>query len=559
MLKHLSIKDFVIVDQIDLDFMPGFTVLTGETGAGKSILIDALSLALGERSDASQIKLGCERAKIVATFEIDDLPDLKRWLEESDLQGDPDCCLVRRIIDTNGRSRSYINGHAVTVQQLRTMGEFLLSIHSQHAHQSLLQKDTQRQLLDAFAGCGQLVRSVNQTYRDWQDCRQQRIICEQRTAELHEKKELLEWQRRELAELSLTANEWESLQITHARLSHAAALMAAAESGIDVLSEQEHAALTLIHSVHHQLHQLLEYDSQLQSVTELLDAVQIQLQESVYELRHYQQSIDLDPQLLQDIEQRLATIHAAARKFRVAPNELPQLLQSTNEQLDALDSFSDVEHLLQQEKLAHEAYLQQAAALTAERQRAGTALSQQVTVAMQSLAMAGGAFAVTLSPLQQESAMGQEQVEFQVTANSGVPLRPLAKVASGGELSRISLAIQVIASKVSLVSTLVFDEVDVGIGGRVAEIVGGLLKQLGQQRQVLCITHLPQVAAMGDQQWQVTKSSVTGNNQSPCSRIIPLDQQGRIEEIARMLGGVNISEVTRRHAAEMLRCNNREQ
>lgn len=558
MLKHLSIKDYVIVDQIDLDFMPGFTVLTGETGAGKSILIDALSLTLGERSDASQIKLGCERAEIVATFEIDDLPDLQCWLEENDLQGDPDCCLVRRIIDTNGRSRSYINGHAVTVQQLRTMGEFLLSIHSQHAHQSLLQKDTQRQLLDAFAGCEQLVRSVNQTYRNWQDCRQQRITCEQRTAELHEKKELLEWQRRELAELNLTANEWESLQVTHARLSHAAALMAATESGINVLSEQEHAALTLINSVNHQLHQLLEYDSQLQSITELLDAVQIQLQESVYELRHYQQSIDMDPQLLQDIEQRLATIHAAARKFRVAPDELPQLLQTTSEQLDALDSISDIDHLLQQEKLAHEAYLQQAATLTAERQRAGTALSQQVTVAMQTLAMSGGAFAVTLSPLQQESAMGQEQVEFQVTANSGVPLRPLAKVASGGELSRISLAIQVIASKVSLVPTLVFDEVDVGIGGRVAEIVGGLLKQLGQQRQVLCITHLPQVAAMGDQQWQVTKSSTNNNGQSPCSRIIPLDQQGRVEEIARMLGGVNISDVTRRHAAEMLRCNDRE-
>ncbi len=555
MLKHLSIKDFVIVDQINLDFMPGFTVLTGETGAGKSILIDALSLTLGERSDATQIKLGCERAEIVATFEIDGLPDLSYWLEENDLQGDPDCCLVRRVIDTNGRSRCYINGHAVTLQQLRMVGEFLLSIHSQHAHQSLLQKDIQRQLLDAFAGCEQLVRSVNQAYRHWQDCRQQRMTCEQRTAELHEKRELLEWQQRELAELNLTANEWESLQTTHARLSHAAALTTAAESGISVLSEQEHAALTLINGVNHQLHQLLEYDSQLQPITELLDAVQIQLQESVYELRHYQQSVDLDPQLLQDSEQRLAIIHAAARKFRVAPDELPQLLQTTSEQLNALDSISDIEYLLQQEKVAHEAYRQLATTLTAERQRAGMSLSQQVTVAMQSLAMTGGAFAVTLQPLQQESAMGLEQAEFQVTANSGLPLRPLAKVASGGELSRISLAIQVIASKVSLVPTLFFDEVDVGIGGRVAEIVGDLLKQLGQQRQVLCITHLPQVAAMGDQQWQVTKSSVTGDNQSPCSRIIPLDQQGRVEEIARMLGGVQISEVTRRHAAEMLRCN----
>jgi DNA repair protein RecN (Recombination protein N) len=552
MLKHLSIKDFVIVDRVELDFMPGFTVLTGETGAGKSILIDALSLALGERGDASQIRQGCERAEINVTFDTSHLPSLQQWLDEHDLQGDPDSCLMRRVIETNGRSRNYLNGHAVTLQQLRTAGEYLVAIHSQHAHQALLQKDAQRELLDAFAGCAGLTRTVKEAYQHWQDCQQQRIALEQRAAESHDKREQLEWQLQELTALNFTLPEWQTLQADHARLSHVAALQAAADGGIEMLSESEQAVLAQINSVNHQLQNLLEYDGELKTITDLLNAAQIQLQESVYELKHYRQRLDLDPQALHDVEQRLSAIHAAARKFRVNAEELPALLESITHQLAALGSNADIGHLLELETAAQGEYRKHAQELSSIRQHAAQELSRKVSAAMQTIAMAGGEFSVALNPVEQGNAHGLEQIEFQVAAHQGLPLRPLAKVASGGELSRISLAIQVITSKVGVVPTLIFDEVDVGIGGKVAEIVGHLLKQLGKERQVLCITHLPQVAATGDQQWQVKKSTGQAEHQAVVSTIAVLDPQQRVEEIARMLGGVNITGTTRQHAAEML-------
>lgn len=552
MLKHLAIKDFVIVDRIELDFMPGFTVLTGETGAGKSILIDALMLALGERGDTSQIRLGCERAEINVTFDISRLPGVMHWLEENDLQGDPDSCLMRRIIETNGRSRSYINGHTVTLQQLRSAGEYLVAIHSQHAHQSLLQKDAQRELLDAFSGCGDLARAVKAAYQNWQDCYQQRIAMEQRAAESRDKREQLDWQLHELSALNFTLDEWQALQADHSRLSHVAALLEAAEMGVDVLSERENAVLAQINAVNGQLQNLLGYDSQLKTITDLLDSAQIQLQESVYELKHYHQHLDLDPQVLQDIEQRLSAVHTTARKFRVTPEELPQLHETITHQLETLDSDSDIGQLQALEVAAQAEYHKQAKELSGARQKASEALSQQVSAAMQMIAMAGGEFSVALTSLEQGNANGLEQIEFQVAAHKGLPLRPLAKVASGGELSRISLAIQVITSKIGVVPTLIFDEVDVGIGGQVAEIVGNLLKKLGKERQVLCITHLPQVAATGDQQWQVVKSAGRTESQQIISQINILDPQERVEEIARMLGGVNITETTRQHAAEML-------
>lgn len=553
MLKHLSVKDFVIVDRIELDFMPGFTVLTGETGAGKSILIDALMLALGERGDINQIRLGCERAEINVTFDISRLPGLLHWLDENDLQGDPGSCLMRRIIETNGRSRSYINGHVVTLQQLRSAGEYLVAIHSQHAHQSLLQKDAQRELLDAFSGCGDLARVVKMTYQNWQDCTQQRIAVEQRTAESRDRREQLDWQLRELSALNFTLEEWQALQADHSRLSHVAALQAAAEMSVDVLSERENAVLAQINTVNGQLQNLLGYDSQLKTITDLLDSAQIQLQEGIYELKHYQQRLDLDPQVLQDIEQRLSAIHNTARKFRVMPEELPRLLETITRQLEVLGSDSDIGHLQALEVAAQAKYRKQAEELSTVRQKAGEALSQQVSAAMQTIAMVGGEFSVALTPLEHGNASGLEQIEFQVAAHRGVPLRSLAKVASGGELSRISLAIQVITSKIGVVPTLIFDEVDVGIGGQAAEIVGNLLKKLGKERQVLCITHLPQVAATGDQQWQVVKSAGKTESQQTVSKINILDQQERVEEIARMLSGVNITETTRRHAEEMLR------
>ncbi|WP_295623267.1 DNA repair protein RecN [uncultured Nitrosomonas sp.] len=553
MLRHLSIKDFVIVDGIELDFMPGFIVLTGETGAGKSILIDALALALGERGDASQIRLGCERAEINVLFEINHLPELLHWLNDNDLQGDSDTCLMRRIIETNGRSRSYINGHAVTLQQLRVAGEYLVAIHSQHAHQSLLQKDVQRELLDAFAGSSDLTRAVKVAYQHWQDCYQQRVAMKQRATESYGKREQLEWQLQELATLNFTPEEWQVLQTDHSRLSHVAALLAAAETSIDALSESEFSVLTQINAAKSELQDLLEFDHQLKPITDLLDSAQIQLQEGIYELKHYRQNLDLDPQLLQQIEQRMSEIHTTARKFRVTPEGLPQLLETITQELESLNSDSDIDHLQTLEAAALTDYLKQAKALSHNRKKASEDLSVQVTAAMQTIAMVGGEFSVSLIALETGNAHGLEQIEFQVAAHQSLPLRPLAKVASGGELSRISLAIQVITSKVGVVPTLIFDEVDVGIGGQVAEIVGLLLKKLGKDRQVLCITHLPQVAATGDQHLHVMKCiNKQAKNTQVVSHITFLDSRERIEEIARMLGGVNITETTRQHAAEML-------
>lgn len=552
MLKHLSIKNFVIVDQIELDLLPGFTVVTGETGAGKSIVIDALTLALGERGDSSQIRAGCDRAEINALFDVTRLPDMVNWLRDNDLEGDPDICLLRRIVENSGRSRSYINGHGVTLQQLRLAGNYLIDIHSQHAHQSLLQKETQRELLDAFSGCADLARTVKTAYQRWQDCRHQRITMEQRAEQSQNSREQLEWQLQELSALNLTIGEWRKLQADHNRLSHVAALLAAADGAVEALSDSESAVLLQIDAIYTQLRHLVEYDQQLEGITHLIDSARIQLQEGVRDLRHYRQDLDLDPQLLQDIEQRLSAIHSLARKYRTSAEELPQLLNTIQSQLDELDSESNIGHWQAKETAAKTEYLALAEKLSRLREQGSESLEHQVTATMQMLAMSGGRFAVAFSPIEQGNANGLEQIEFQVAANQGLPLRPLVKVASGGELSRISLAIQVIASKLGAAPTLIFDEVDVGIGGKVAEIVGNLLKKLSDERQVLCITHLPQVAATGDQQWKVIKTASLTADQPIASTIRMLDPQERIEEIARMLGGVNITEVTRKHAAEML-------
>lgn len=552
MLRQISIRNFVIVDQIDLDVLPGFTVLTGETGAGKSILIDALTLILGERGDTSLIRLGCERAEISVTFDISRLPSLAQWMNDNDLQGEEESCLMRRIIESNGRSRNYINGHAATLQQMRIAGDYLIAIHSQHAHQLLLQKDAQRELLDAFAGCGDLAKTVKSAYQHWKNCQQLRISMQERAAEMLDKRVQLEWQLEELSALNFSLDEWQQLQADHSRLSHLAALLETAEIAINALSDSESPVLGQLNTVITQLQNMQEYDRQLQPIADLLESGHIQVREGLYELKHYRQNLELDPQVLQEIEQRMSAIHTTARKFRVDPLQLPGLMDSLSQQLEALGSNTDIDRLQAHEAAAWSAYFQQATELTAIRDQAGRVLSQQVTEMMQALAMEGGQFSVTLTALEQGNADGLEHIEFQVAAHQGLPLRPLAKVASGGELSRISLAIQVVTSKVGVVSTLVFDEVDVGIGGKVAEIVGRLLKKLGQERQVLCVTHLPQVAAAGDQQWQVVKTVGAGESSQVLSHISTLDPLQRIEEIARMLGGAHITETTRQHAAEML-------
>lgn len=549
MLLSLNIRDFVIVDRLELEFSPGFTVLTGETGAGKSILIDALALVLGERGDAGVVRAGSERAELSAEFDIGKLPALQSWLEENDLAGDPGVCLMRRTIDSSGRSRAFVNGRGVTLQQLREAGEYLVDIHGQHAHQSLLKSAQQRDLLDAYAGLSVQAREVAQHYRAWQSLRERCEAWEKDSVAAQAELVQLEWQTRELQGLSLGPEEWPELQSEHARLAHAASLLEGAQYGVELLADGDVALLSQLNGLIGRLNKVLEYDAALGEPLAILDSAAAQLQEAAYSLRHYAQRLDLDPERLREVEQRLESLHGMARKYRVMPEALPALLLEQEQRLAGLQHMGSAAELQQQENVARQAYLAKAAILSAGRQSTAQELSARVSEAMQQLAMAGGRFEVALHVQEEGDAHGLERAEFMVSAHSSIAAKPLAKVASGGELSRISLAIQVMTSKVAAVPTLIFDEVDVGIGGGVAEVVGKMLRGLGVERQVVCITHLPQVAALGDQHWQVAKCARDGQ---VLSQITLLEPQQRIEEIARMLGGVEITSTTRSHAAEML-------
>jgi len=549
-LLHLAIRDFAIVDALELGFEPGFTALTGETGAGKSILIDALSLALGERAGAEQVRSGCERAEVAAEFSIEAMPMLQEWLREQALEGDAGRLLLRRVVDKAGRSRAFVNGRAATLNQLREAGEHLVDIHGQHAHQSLLKSESQRQVLDAHAGLAPLAAQVAAAFREWQKLSRARLEHESSAAARNAEREQLAWQAEELSRLALAPGEWESIQAEHGRLAHAASLIEGAQAALDALAESETAALGALSAALSRLRPLLEYDASLRETLALLESGEAQLREAAHALRHYAQRVELDPVRLREIEQRLEAVHGAARKFRVQPEALPELLAQWRARLQGLEAAADPEALLEQEQAARSRYDDLAAQLSAGRKKASAKLARDITAAMKELAMGGGRFEVQLRPLAPEgSAGGNEAVEFLVTTNPGVEPRALAKVASGGELSRISLALQVITSKAAAVPTLIFDEVDAGIGGAVAEVVGRKLRTLGTERQVLCVTHLPQVAARAGEQWSVAKGAANGGVRS---RVTVLDRKARVEEIARMLGGMSITDTTRRHAAEML-------
>jgi DNA repair protein RecN (Recombination protein N) len=550
MLLHLSIRDFVIVDRLELEFRRGFTALTGETGAGKSILIDALSLALGDRAGSEQVRSGAERADVTAEFAIDALPDLGQWVGEQALEGDPNRLLLRRVVDGNGRSRGFINGHAATVNQLREAGERLVDIHGQHAHQSLLKPEAQRLVLDAHAALLPLTRQAGDAHREWQRLCRARLDHQHNAAARNAEREQLGWQVEELSQLGLQPGDWETIQSEHGRLAHAASLIEGVRGAIDLLSESESAALGALSGALSRLRPLTEYDPALRETISLLESGEAQLRESAYALRHYADRVELDPARLREVEQRLEAAHGAARKLRVKPEALPELLVTLKQRLRDLEITSDLEALAKQEQSARSRYDSLASKLSAERGKAAARLSREVNAAMKELAMSGGRFEVELrSLLPDGSVTGNEQVEFLVSTDPASQPRALAKVASGGELSRISLAIQVITSKAAAVPTLIFDEVDAGIGGAVAEVVGRKLRTLGEERQVLCVTHLPQVAAQAREQWSVAKGTESG---SARSRVAVLDQKSRIEEIARMLGGVAITATTRKHAAEML-------
>ncbi|MDH4235268.1 MAG: DNA repair protein RecN [Gallionella sp.] len=549
MLKFLAIRDFVIVSSLELDFSAGFTALTGETGAGKSILIDALSLALGERGDSSMVRNGCERAEIAAEFDVSGIPGVQIWLREQELEGDDGVCLLRRVLDAGGRSRGFINGRSATLQQLREAGDQLLDIHGQHAHQSLVRPDAQRVLLDGYAGVTDSAEKVATLYREWQALRRRRISLSENAEAVAAERELLQFQRSEIAGLCFNPAEWQTLQEDYARLSHAAGLLETAEFGLETLSEADNACLAQLNVLTARVRDGMQHDASLAEPLGMLESAQAELQEAVYALRHYQQRLDTDPQRQREQEQRIQNVMDTARKFRVAPEQLDEVMQRIVARLTELGGDADLVELERQEKAAQQSYHAAARKLTAVRKKSADKLSNEITVAMQTLAMPGGSFAVVLQSVEEGNANGLEAIEFQVAANPGVPPRSLAKVASGGELSRISLAIQVATSQLASVHTLIFDEVDSGIGGRVAEIVGHLLKKLGKDYQVLCVTHLPQVAATADQQWQVSKTVESGVT---LSHIAVLDGEQRVEEIARMLGGVKITETTRKHAAEML-------
>jgi DNA repair protein RecN (Recombination protein N) len=547
MLLRLAIRDFVIVDRLELDFAAGFGALTGETGAGKSILVDALSLALGERADANVVRAGAEKAEVSAEFEVMPGSELAAWLAANDF--DTDICILRRVVDAGGRSRAWLNGTAATLGQLREAADMLADIHGQHAHHSLLRADAQRALLDAHAGAQALAREVAALYSAWKKLREARQAAEQDVAATARERELLEWQVKELAALAFEPKEWQETEQEQRRLGHAASLLEASEAALAVFDEGDAAALSALRHASGRLTELTGVDAALGDAAQLFDGALIQLEEAAHALRRYRDRLDLDPARLAELDARIDAVTQMARKHRVAPAELPEVLARLEARFNELTLAADPAALAEREMQAEAAYRKAATKLSGERRRAAAALGTAVTAAMQELAMAGGRFEIALNPLEEGSGSGLESVEFIVSANAGQPLRPLAKVASGGELSRIGLALQVIASQSHAAGTLIFDEVDVGIGGRVAEIVGQMLRQLGADRQVLCVTHLPQVAARAAWQWSIAKET---RGDSTVSRVTPLDAAGRVEEIARMLGGVKITDTTRSHAREML-------
>lgn len=548
MLRHLTIRDFVIVDRLELEFATGFGALTGETGAGKSILIDALALALGERADAGVVRDGCDKAEVAATFDVAALPEVRSWLASNDLEGG-DELLLRRVVDAGGRSRAYINGSPATAQQLREVGEWLVDIHGQHAHQSLLRSDAQRALLDAHAGLTGLAREVGAAFRNWRELEQTLRAASEGADALTREREQLEWQVSELNALAFSEEEWVTLDVEHRRLGHAASLIEGAQFALAALAEDEGACERQIDSVATRLSGLAEYDPALEEVAALVHSVQAELAEAVSTLRRYTDRVDLDPRRLAEVERRMDAVMSNARKYRVQPQELPGLLAGWQQRLAALEASADLVALETRVAEANKAYLAVAGELSNGRRAAAAAMGKAVSEVMRQLALSSGRFEVALLPVENGAVYGLEQIEFRIAGLAGNEAKSLAKVASGGELSRISLAIQVLTSRSASVPTLIFDEVDVGIGGGVAEIVGRLLHELGCERQVLCVTHLPQVAAQANWQWQVSKATRNG---STLSAIQPLDEASRVQEIARMLGGVEITEITLQHARELL-------
>jgi DNA repair protein RecN (Recombination protein N) len=549
MLRALSIRDYVIVERLDLELASGFTALTGETGAGKSILVDALGLALGGRADGGIVRAGASRAEVSADFDIDALPAVRNWLAAQDLDEGDGACILRRTVDSGSRSRGFVNGRPATAAQLRELGEMLVDIHGQHEHQLLLKRDRQRMLLDAFGGCEAAAREVAGRYATWRKLADQRAAREKAQGASARERDLLAHEIRDLEALGFEARQWIEDQAEHRRLGHAQELIAAVTECADALDESDDSATARLAHAAARLAHAAELDPALDEAKRDAETAGMHASEAAQSLRRYLQRLDVDPARLSQLDARIRAVMDAARRHRVEPAALPDALAERKARMAELGGEESLEKLREQEAAAEREYRVVAAGLSKSRRAAAKKLASEVTKTMQSLAMGGGRLEAVLEPVEAPSAGGMEAVELRVAAHAGQELAPLAKVASGGELSRISLAVQVLLSGQASVPTLIFDEVDSGIGGGVAEVVGRLLAALSKHHQVLSVTHLAQVAVHARAQIRVAKQT-RGN--AALATVTPLAQDERVDEIARMLGGLKITEATRRHASEML-------
>jgi len=550
-LRHISLRDFVIVRELDLNLSQGFSVLTGETGAGKSILIDALQMALGERADSGAVREGASRCEVSAEFDCP--PQAHAVLEDAGFEVS-DTLLLRRSVDTQGKSRAWVNGSQATATQLRALGEMLLDIHGQHAWQSLTRPDAVRGLLDAYAGIN--TEGLKSAWHTWRQAQQAVQTARNAQDSLSREQERLAWQIGELDKLAPAMDEWDGLNAQHTRLSHAQALIDAGQTAIGSLDGDESSrlgsatgALGLLSQAIAQLQDQARVEPEFQSIAEVLQSSLAQAEDAAHSLQTYLRKTDLDPDRLKELDQRMSQWLSLARRYKRPPEELAALLASWKQELNALEAASDLEGLEAQEKSASVTYQAEAKKLSQQRKKAAPKLAQAVTSAMQNLGMQGGRFEVTLIGLEQAAQHGLEDIQFLVAGHAGSTPRPVGKVASGGELSRIALAIAVTTSELGEAGTLIFDEVDSGVGGAVAETVGRLMKQLGMHRQVLAVTHLPQVASCADHHLLVSKAS---SKVGVSSSVTPIAGEQRVTEIARMLGGEKLSATTLAHAREML-------
>jgi DNA repair protein RecN (Recombination protein N) len=544
-LKRIVLRDFVIVRELDLDLALGFSAFTGETGAGKSILIDALQLVTGARSDAALVREGCQRAEVSAEFDSTD--KLQAWLKDAGFEHDEPLLLLRRTVDMQGKSRAWINASPATATQLRSLGEQLLDIHGQHAWQSLTRADEVRTLLDAYAQVNsQAVAQCWQQWRSAQHALEQALAAQN---SLQFEREKLTWQIGELKKLDPGVNEWPELNTEHTRLSHAQALLEAAQKALEWLDDGPASALGALHQAKQALHQQAHVEPAFEAIGDVLGTSLHQVQDSIHTLRGYLRKTELDPARLEELDQRMGLWLSLARRYKCAPEELGAVLLRWQAELAQLEASADLDALRQAQDQARAAYMRQAQALSEARAQAAPRLAQAITEAMQGLGMQGGRFEVALQTAAQALQSGLEEVSFLVAGHAGSSPRPISKVASGGELSRIALAIAVTTSQFGSVQTLIFDEIDSGVGGAVAHTVGRLMKRLGANRQVLAVTHLPQVAASADHHWLVAKQQ-SGN--ATLSSVTALQGEHRLSEIARMLGGEHLSDTTRAHAREML-------